>query len=620
MKYSAWIAAIVLAATSFSTVLAQSKTWCVSSTFFIFIFPSEECHLIYFYLSRCGKNFMPNQTVVLPGGQFQLPPSSDEPLVAFRCSPGFRPYLQEDAKTASMIIDTPIVYQYIQGASPITLSSSGSNSSGGLGTMNVTISIGGQVFANPQVPLNTTEYQIAVDLSSLQTQKTAYQVTCTATYQGETTTTPNHVKPYFSASASLLYLPDTNGSVVKTDLRTGTLWARPANGTGGPFQPFIPQGFYVSFDQYLAKNLSIIDQLKADGFNTIHPIPPYDDAALFQQVANRAAALGLYIIYDMRSSYQNSSLVAAQVATYSSLPNLLLWETAHEPDGNSDPFNAARDAYDLIYEMDGYHPVSIVLNCQDYNFAPYVEGADIVLEDAYPIGINATFSPVWHTPCTPYFGHCGCDNCQGSIYDIKTRIQTFKDRLDILGYDRTKAVWTTPQAIASVGAYWNTVPTGQQWSAMGITSFSHGATGKELRRHSCGVHVHALSLGSMSFQYPTVTGNSTTIEGTSVAFTRVIAEYVQPFIANPKVTHETYDIDGVDASVWWNGTAYLYISANLVNAEVHVPWASVGLHGITSNDTSQVHRIFSVTQNTNVTGFNYRPGGVGIYIATPPPQ
>jgi len=70
-----------------------------------------------------------------------------------------------------------------------------------------------------------------------------------------------------------------------------------------------------------------------------------------------------YYLFPSRS-YQNLSLVAPQVATYSSLPNLLLWETAHEPDGNSDPFNAARDAYDLIYGRDGYHPVSIVLNCQ----------------------------------------------------------------------------------------------------------------------------------------------------------------------------------------------------------------------------------------------------------------
>ena len=86
------------------------------------------------------------------------------------------------------------------------------------------------------------------------------------------------------------------------------------------------------------------------------------------------------------------------------------------------------------------------MRLQDYNFSPYVAGADIVLEDAYPIGINATWSVVYNTPCTPDFGHCGCDNCQGYVYDVKARIQTFKDRLNILGYDRSKTVWTTPQA------------------------------------------------------------------------------------------------------------------------------------------------------------------------------
>ena len=63
-------------------------------------------------------------------------------------------------------------------------------------------------------------------------------------------------------------------------------------------------------------------------------------------------------------SYQNLTAVAEQVEAYSSLPNLLLWETAHEPDGNSDPIHAAGNAYDVIYEKDGYHPVAIVLNCQ----------------------------------------------------------------------------------------------------------------------------------------------------------------------------------------------------------------------------------------------------------------
>ncbi|KAF8440010.1 hypothetical protein L210DRAFT_857297 [Boletus edulis BED1] len=566
MKY---IAAAVLAVTSFSSVSAQSSAW-------------------------CGKNFMPNQTVVPPGGQFQLPASSNEPLVAFRCAPAFRPYLEEDAKDAAFIIDTPIVYQYVQGASLISLPSSGSECDD-LGTMDVQISIG-HIFARQAVPLNSTGYEITVDISSLPAQKMGYNVTCNATYQAETPSSPT--PQCFSTNASLLYLPDTNGSVVKTDLRTGALWARPADGKGCDFQPFIPQGFYVPFDQYLAKNLSLIDQLKADGFNTIHPIPPYDNATLFEQLLNRTVELGLYLIYDMRSNYQNLTAVTQQVQAYSSLPNLLLWETAHEPDGSADPFSAARSTYDLIYEMDGYHPISIVLNCEDYNFAPYVEGADIVLEDAYPVGINATFSPVWHAECTPDFGHCGCDDCTGSIHDITARIQSFKDRLNILGYDRTKTVWSTPQAFGS-GAYWNTTPTGPQWAAMGLTSFSHGAT------------------GSISFKYPTTTGNTTTIEGTATALTVVIAETVQPFLVDPEVTHETFSVGGVDAGLWDNGTAYLLLVTSFDAADVYVAWADVGLGEVTDG-TTQVQQIFSVGQTTNATGLNSCPGGIGVYVATPP--
>jgi len=300
----------------------------------------------------------------------------------------------------------------------------------------------------------------------------------------------------------------------------------------------------------------------------------------------------------MRSNYQNLTAVTQQVQAYSSQPNLLLWETAHEPDGNSDPFTAARDTYDLIYQLDGYHPVSIVLNCEDYNFSPYVEGADIVLEDAYPIGINATYSPVWQTECTPDFGHCGCDNCQGFLWDIRSRIQTYKNRLDILGYGRTKTVWTTPQAVGS-GAYWSTTPTGIQWASMGLTSINHGAT------------------GSISFQYPTVTGNSTTIEGTAPAFTSVMTSVIQPFIVDPTATFQSFDYGGVDVGLWNNGTAYLLLVANLNNTEVYIPWTEVGLGAIT-NTTTQVQRIFSVSQNTNNTGLNFRPGGIGIYTATPP--
>ncbi|KAG1856791.1 hypothetical protein F4604DRAFT_1930614 [Suillus subluteus] len=540
----------------------------------------------------CGKNYMSNQSVVPPGGQFLLPTQSTEPLLSFRCAPVFRPYLQEDASSAAFIVDTPIVYDWIAGAEPILLpSTSGSSaSSTSLGSVSVTIDVG-SVKITTNVPLNATDFQIPVDISALQAQKAAYNVGCSATY----TSSASSKSQKFKTSASLLYLPNTNASVTKTDLRTGALWVRPANGKGGAFAPFFPQGFYINFDEYLATNLTMIDQLKADGFNTIHPIPPYTNLTVFEQVVNKTSSDGMYIVYDMRSSYQNLTAVAQQVEAYASIPNLLNWETAHEPDGNSDPLGAAVSTYDLIYQLDGYHPVSIVLNCEDYNFSPYVGGADIVLQDAYPIGINATYSPVWHTVCTPDFGHCGCDNCKGDAYDIRSRVQTYKDRLNILGFDRTKSVWTTPQAFGS-GAYWNTTPTGQQWASMGFTSLIHG---------------------SKSYQYPTTTGNVTTIEGTATNLTVLITDVVQPFIVNSNVTFTKYDHLGVDAGLWHNGTAYLLIVANLADAIVYVPWGDVGLGAIT-NSTTQVQRFLSVEQNTNATGLNFLPGGIGVYTATPP--
>ncbi|KAH7906070.1 hypothetical protein BJ138DRAFT_1117903 [Hygrophoropsis aurantiaca] len=587
MKYRSSFNAI-LAASSFGSVYAQSQTW-------------------------CGKNFMPNQTAVAPGGQFDLPYGSTEPLLAFRCAPSFRPYLEEDAESASFVIDTPIVYQYISGAYPIELGGSNTMSAGrsDLGSLNITISIGGSVLTTQEVPLNATGVEVSVDLSGLQAQKTAYNVSCAATYTSSSSSSSNSSKLYttssgsgssqpsgssqqFKANSTLLYLPDTNGSVTKTDLRTGALWVRPANGSGGAFAPIIPNGFYTSFDQYLAQNLSIIDTLKADGFNAIHPIPPFDNATVFQQVLNRTQAAGLYLIYDMRSVYQNLSAVAEQVDALMTYPNLLSWETAHEPDGNSDPFGAAKAAYDLIYQMDGYHPISIVLNCENYNFSPYVEGADIVIEDAYPLGINATYSPVWHTPCNDTFGHCGCDNCEGSMVDIKARVQTYKDRLNIMGWDRTKSVWSAPQAFGS-GAYWNITPTGQQWAAMNLASLNHGA------------------MGTISFSYPTTTGNVTTIEGTATNFTGVIADNVAPFLVDPTVDFTGYTHDGVDIGKWNNGTVSLLVVANINGTGPYVPWTAMGLDASTTN--ASIVRVFSVNQNTNVTGFNFRPGGIGIWMA-----
>lgn len=75
-------------------------------------------------------------------------------------------------------------------------------------------------------------------------------------------------------------------------------------------------------------------------------------------------------------TYTDASAVTAQVNHIKSRPNLLVWYTADEPDGTSDPLNATLIASNLITSMDGgdgkggagYHPISLVLNCENYYF------------------------------------------------------------------------------------------------------------------------------------------------------------------------------------------------------------------------------------------------------------
>jgi len=37
-----------------------------------------------------------------------------------------------------------------------------------------------------------------------------------------------------------------------------------------------------------------------NSFNTIHPVPPFDDLRAFNAVLNRVEELGLFLMYDMR--------------------------------------------------------------------------------------------------------------------------------------------------------------------------------------------------------------------------------------------------------------------------------------------------------------------------------
>lgn len=195
--------------------------------------------------------------------------------------------------------------------------------------------------------------------------------------------------------------------------------------------------------------LSRLHLAKSLGMNLVHPVPPggfrpytFDEEATdqFEEYLSTAESLGLYVQYDMRNSYKNLSSVQYQVEYLRNRSNILIWYTGDEPDGAGDPLNATGLAYQQIYESDGYHPVSLVLNCENYYFKEYgLDGADVVMVDPYPYArkrgpervffmltmatVNAKWSKPYNTIVNEYFGDSGCDNCNGTSADISEDIK-----------------------------------------------------------------------------------------------------------------------------------------------------------------------------------------------------
>ncbi|KAG2357753.1 hypothetical protein BDR07DRAFT_1362877 [Suillus spraguei] len=525
----------------------------------------------------CNKNYMASQPVVPPGGNFPIPAVSEDPLLAFRCAAAIKPYLEEDiGKPAGILIDSPVVYSEIVGAQLIDLPTGPLYSAGNL---NVTVSLNGKTLVNALVPLNASAYELSFSLGGITPQMTPYNLSCEATYLASNSSSSQT----YSASAALSVLPNpTNSSVTKMDLRTGALLVKPATGLGGEYEPIFPIGFYTTFDGYLSTNISVVDTLKQQGFNIIHIVPTFDNMTAFEMVLDRMQEVGMYLMYDMRYTYMNSTSVMEQVNSIKYRPNLLLWYTGDEPDGTSDPLNATSIAYDLIYSLDGYHPVSLVLNCQDYEWASYTAGTDIVMQDVYMIGNNVTWSNEWNTTCTPDYGDCGCDNCFsilagdsaavspnttyygstvpansgiGSYFDISDRVSSFKNRLEVMGWERTKAVWTVSQAFGSA-QYWTRTPTGEEWVVQSIIGINQGALGV----------------------VPWVDPNPEYIKMAASAFALSLP-MLTPYILNAASVRSNYLVGGVDIATWTVGIETLVLATNTDYVTSNVTWEDIGLPG-----------------------------------------
>ena len=103
----------------------------------------------------------------------------------------------------------------------------------------------------------------------------------------------------------------------------------------------------------------------------MHLAPPFDKFPTRNLVIDRMQEVGLYLMYDMRYTYMNSTPVTEQVNAIKTRPNLLLWYAGDT--ASQTPLNAT------TIGLDGYHPVSLVLDCEDYYWSSHTAGMDVVM-------------------------------------------------------------------------------------------------------------------------------------------------------------------------------------------------------------------------------------------------
>ncbi|KAE9385928.1 hypothetical protein BT96DRAFT_1088089, partial [Gymnopus androsaceus JB14] len=203
------------------------------------------------------------------------------------------------------------------------------------------------------------KHALPFPLSSLEPRTGAYSLTCTASIRNGEQVVGSSLLTYTPAK------PADIGGVTKMDMHSGMLLARPAIGENGPTREF---------------------------FLLVHPISTFDNTSLLNEVLDEMQKNGLWLTYDLRLTYMS---VTEQVNQIKSRPNLLLWYSADEPDGTHDPLNATSLAQSLITSLDGsdgnggagYHPVSLVLNCENFFWSEYASDADVWVVEAI-LGIS----------------------------------------------------------------------------------------------------------------------------------------------------------------------------------------------------------------------------------------
>ncbi|QDS69266.1 hypothetical protein FKW77_002201 [Venturia effusa] len=419
----------------------------------------------------CGKAYRATNASFDPGGRMEMPKRSYKPLLNLQVYPRMSIYL-EDETESSLIIDAGLSWTTgMKYCEETKFGVVGSDHAKFLFDVSLA-DTGAKLLEGVEIAVNSTGNEIPMSLAALPPRMEPYNVLIKALSP--------HCLQTVSSKTQVYNLPKRTdgGSATKLDnLYGGLLVQERLPNKSTKWKSIFPYSFYTDWGNYLIDPANLIAFAKL-GYNIVHPTPgggavPFEPDK-FEAFLDKIDELGLWLMYDMRWTFKNLSLVTAQIEHLKARKSVLLWYTGDEPDGVSDPLDSTVLTYDLIKKLDPYHPTSLVLNCDNYFYAEYAKGADIVLTDPYPIAQNATFSTLWHTPCNRTYGDCGCDGCNGNFLDVSTRMDRFKQYQEWIGGPKT--FWGTPQAFGG-SEYWARPPTKMEEVVMAMLFVNHGAKG-----------------------------------------------------------------------------------------------------------------------------------------------
>lgn len=225
--------------------------------------------------------------------------------------------------------------------------------------------------------------------------------------------------------------------------------------------PFLPFGYYC----YSPVQPTLAEEEVVRGFNLMSPYQSNDPATRDERRAymDRAAELGMKVHYQLlrvaggggvalgisadTSSTRREAWLRDEVAAFRDHPALLAWYISDEPTGHGATADQLQTSYDIVRDLDPYHPITIVF-MNPGKAIDYASAMDLAMVDPYPI------------PNGPPGSVAGA---------VRTLVNDLTPEIP---------VWIVPQAFGG-SEWWTREPTGAELRLMSWLGLIEGATGSQ---------------------------------------------------------------------------------------------------------------------------------------------